>query len=81
MNSWVIRYSILSTFQGEVYQYLLLTMYDFIFIVPLLVILVAVLSVIEYVSRVKIFRSKNLGTLELISGLLLVLISIYILLT
>lgn len=81
MNSWVIRYSILSTIQGEVYQYLLLTMYDFIFIVPLLVILVAVLSVIEYVSRVKIFRSKNLGTLELISGLLLVLISIYILLT
>ena len=78
---YVVGTSLLSTLEGGVYQYLLLTLYNLIFIAPLIVILIAVLLIREYVKKIKVFRSKNLGAMELISGLLLVLISIYILLT
>lgn len=78
---YVVGTSLLSTLKGGVYQYFLLAMYNLIFILPLILILIAVLLIREYVRKIKVFRSKNLGTMELISGLLLVLISIYILLT
>jgi len=78
---YVVGTSLLSTLEGGVYQYLLLTIYNLIFIAPLIVILIAVLLIRGYVRKIKVFRSKNLGAMELISGLLLVLISIYILLT
>ena len=78
---YVVASGLLSTFKDEISQYLLLTIYNLIFIAPLVTILIAVLLIKGYAGKIKVIRSKNLGIMELISGLLLVIISVYLLLS
>jgi len=59
--------------------YLLLVLYNIIFIMPLLIILLAVVISQRYVRRIKIFRGRYLGAMELISGLLLVIVCLTVL--
>ncbi|MGQ9781885.1 MAG: cytochrome c biogenesis CcdA family protein [Nitrososphaeria archaeon] len=76
---YIVGLSLISTLGNEAYRYFLLMFYNLIFVAPLVVILLAIIFLKQYARKVKVFRSKRLGLLELVSGLLLVLISIYIL--
>jgi len=77
---YFVGVGLLSALNDRVQAYLLLSLYNTIFVTPLIAILFAVLSSSAYIRKIKAFRSTNLGAMELISGLLLVIICAYLLL-
>jgi len=78
---YVVGVGLLSILKDPVQVQLLLTLYNAIFVLPLIAILFAVLFSSVYARKVKAFRQKKLGVMELISGLILVTMCIYILLS
>jgi len=67
---YVVSLGLLSTLKEKFQVYLLLALYNTIFIAPLLIILLAILASREYVRKVKIIRGRHLGIMELTSGLI-----------
>lgn len=78
---YIVGLGLISTLGSQAYRYLLLVLYNVIFIAPLIVILLSIVLFKQYAYRIKILRSRRLGAMELSTGLLLVIISMYILLT
>ena len=76
---YIVGLGILSTLKEKFQAYLLLALYNTIFVAPLLIILLAVLASRRYVRKVKILRGRCLGTMEFISGLILIIICLLIL--
>lgn len=76
---YVVSLGLLSTLEDSVQTYLLLGLYNLIFVVPLVLILTTILAFRGMSHKIKILRSKKLGVMELISGVLLVTICIYLL--
>ncbi|MEM3886749.1 MAG: hypothetical protein QXO82_06785 [Candidatus Methanomethylicia archaeon] len=66
---------------GDIYRYSLLILYNLIFIIPLTLILFIIIFFKNLVRKVKYFRSKKLGLMELVSGILLLMISLFLLIT
>ncbi|HDI31924.1 MAG TPA: hypothetical protein ENF80_03805 [Thermofilum sp.] len=58
---------------------LLLAIYNFIFVLPLFIILGGIITLSMRTKTLKIWRSRHLSVMELISGILLILISVYLL--
>lgn len=77
---YVVGLGLLSALNNPAQTWLLLTVYNSIFVAPLIAILFAVLSSSAYVRKVKAFRGRKLGVMELVSGLLLVVVCVYVLL-
>jgi len=77
---YIVGIGLLSALNDPVQTYLLLTLYNSIFVAPLIAILFAVLFSGAYVRRIKTFRGTKLGLMELISGLLLAIVCVYLLL-
>lgn len=73
----MVDLSLLSTFRKPVQAYLLLTVCNIIFVTPLVGIPVTVLVSSGLTRKIKTFSSTKLGTMELISGTLLVAALIY----
>ncbi len=80
IGPYMVGLGLISTLKEPVQAYLLLTLYNGIFVSPLIMILVAVLVSSSLSRRVKAFRSKNLGIMEILSGALLTVICTYLLL-
>ena len=78
---YIVGVGLLSALNDPIQAYLLLTVYNAIFVTPLIAILFAVLSSSAYARKIKAFRNTRLGVMELISGLLLVAVCIYLLLS
>jgi len=78
---YVVGIGLLSALNDPIQAYLLLTLYNTIFVAPLIAILFAVLSSAAYTRKIKAFRGAKLGVMELISGLLLVIVCLYLLLS
>ena len=76
---YIVGMGLLSVIENEGYRYLLLLLYNLIFILPLVLILFLIIFFKNFVHKIKFFRSKKLGTMELVSGILLLLISVYLL--
>ncbi|MCD6089024.1 hypothetical protein J7K07_04835 [Candidatus Bathyarchaeota archaeon] len=76
---YIVGLGILSTLKEKFQAYLLLALYNTIFVAPLLIILLAVLASRRYVRKVKILRGRCLGTMEFISGLILIIICLLML--
>lgn len=71
---YIVCLGLLSTLKEKIQAYLLLALYNTIFIAPLLIILLIVLASRRYARKVKILRGRLLGTMEFTSGLILVMI-------
>ena len=78
---YVVGIGLLSALNDPIQAYVLLTLYNAIFVAPLIAILFAVLSSAAYIRKIKAFRGAKLGVMELISGLLLVIVCVYLLLS
>ncbi len=78
---YIVGVGLLSVLKDPVQAWLLLVLYNAVFIVPLIAILFAVLSSNIYARRVKAFRGQKLGVMELVNGLILVLVCLYVLLS
>jgi len=76
---YLVGLGLLSTLGDSIQAYLLLTLYDTIFLSPLIVILTALLTSNNLIRKIKAFRSSKLGVMELTSGVILVLLCIYLL--
>lgn len=78
---YVVSLGLLSAF-GESFQaHLLLVLYNILFILPLVGILIAILASKRLANKIKVLRSTRLGVMELINGGLLAAICVYILLS
>jgi len=76
---YIVGLGILSTLKEKFQAYILLALYNTIFVAPLLMILLGVLASRRYARKVKILRGTRLGTMEFTSGLILVIICLLIL--
>jgi len=77
---YLVGLGLLSTFKESAQAYLLLALYNTIFVAPLIVILAAILLSRRLSHKIKAFRSTKLGIMELMSGVLLTLVCSYLLL-
>ena len=77
---YLVATALLSRLRDAWLRYLLLGVYNTIFVLPLVVILLAVTFLSLRLRRLKVWRSKKLSVMEVISGILLILIGIYVLL-
>ena len=77
----MVGLGLLSVLDDPIQPYLLLVMYNALFVTPLIVIIFAILTSSRYVRKIKAIRNKKLGIMELISGSLLVVLCIYLLLS
>lgn len=78
---YVVSLGLLSTFRDPVQAHLLLVLYNILFILPLVGILIAILASGRLANKIKVLRSTKLGVMELINGSLLAVICIYLLLS
>ena len=78
---YLITAMLLSRMEPQMLVPLLLALYNIIFVAPLIIILAATLFLSLRLRKIKEWRSKGLPLMEAISGLLLIGISIYALLT
>lgn len=78
---YLVATASLSKLHNYMLSFLLLMLYNFIFIIPLLLIIVFIVFFSTKLRVIKIWRTKKLGIMEIISGVLLILVSIYALLT
>jgi len=78
---YLVGLGLLSTLRDPIQVYLLLILYDTIFVSPLIVILTTLLAYNSFARKIKVFRTSKLGVTELVSGAILVLVCLYILLS
>ena len=78
---YIVAAGLLSTLKDLIQVCLLLLLYNALFVMPLIAILLTVLASSAYVRKIKVLRSRKLGVMELISGSLLVMICVYLLLS
>ena len=77
----IVGLGLLSALKDPVQAYLLLTLYNTLFVIPLIGVLFAILASSAYARNIKAFRSTRLGIMELISGSLLTMVCAYQLLS
>ena len=77
---YIVGLGLLSILKNPIQKYLFLALYDLIFVTPLIFVLATVLVSSKISYKIKVFRSTNLGIMELVSGTLLVIICICLLL-
>lgn len=78
---YVVGLGLLSTVKESIKAYLLLALYNIVFVTPLIVILAAILASSVLAHKIKVLRSAEIGVMELINGILLVALCIYLLLS
>jgi len=78
---YIVGLGLLSSLKDSIQVHLLLTLYNIIFVAPLALIAVVVLASRNMARKIKIARTSKLGIIELISGLALAAICLYLLLT
>lgn len=76
---YLIGLSLLSNLREFAQIFLLLVMYNLIFVSPLFLILVALLASESLSHKIKVFRSRKLKIMELVSGMLLITVCLYLL--
>ena len=76
---YIIGLGLLSTLK-PFQAYALLALYNVVFITPLILILMILLLFSKYSYKIKIFRSTKLSAMELLSGIILMAICLFILL-
>jgi len=77
---YIVGLGLISVLDKSVYTFLLLTLYNIIFVAPLIMILIITLASKSMAYKIKAFRSKRIRLMDLISGSLLILVCIYLLL-
>ena len=77
---YLVFTAVLSRLSEEYAKYLLLALYNIIFVLPLAGIAMAVTLLGLAARRVKAWRTKGLATMELVSGVLLIAVCTYIML-
>ncbi len=77
---YLIAAAVLAKLKPQAFRLPLLALYNAIFVLPLVAILVATLLAAIKLRKIKEWRSKKLPVLEVMSGALLILISVYALL-
>jgi len=78
---YIVGLGLLYTLNQPIQAYFLLSLYNAIFVTPLIIILVIVSASSIYSRRIKIIRSTRLGVMELFNSLLLIIVCIYLLLS
>ncbi len=78
---YLVATASLSRLNNYMLSIILLILYNTIFVLPLFLIILIMLFFSEKLRSIKVWRTKRLGIMELVSGILLILISIYALLT
>jgi len=78
-SPYMIGLGLLSTLKETYQAYLLLILYNVMFVSPLFIILVVVLASTSLAKRIKSFRSKGISVMEIINGALLMAVCIYLL--
>jgi cytochrome c biogenesis protein CcdA len=76
---YIVGLGLLSTLKDSSQIYLLLTLYNLIFVMPLILILTIVLASSRISFKIKVLRSTKLGIMELVNGALLIIVCIYLL--
>ncbi len=76
---YIVGLGLLSALKDAVQVYLLLALYNLIFVTPLILIMAALAAFSSTVRKIKALRSRNLRAMGLISGLLLAMVCIYLL--
>lgn len=76
---YIVGLGLLSALTDSAQAHLLLVLYNALFVTPLIVVLLAVLSSHIYARKIKAWRGTRLGVMELVSGLILLLLCAYIL--
>jgi len=74
---YLIGLGFLSSLREPIYTYLLLALYNIIFVMPMSLILIAFSAFSSNVRKIKALRRTRYNTLELVSGILLTVICIY----
>jgi len=74
---YLVATAALAKMKNPLLSYLLLVLYNLIFILPLLAIMLIMIFFSSKIRTLKVWRTKKLGIMEIISGILLILISIY----
>ncbi len=75
---YMVGLGLLSTLKDSIQSHLLLTLYNLIFLIPLILIFSAILLSNRISHKIKVFRSTDLGIMDLIGGSLLSIICIYL---
>ncbi len=78
---YLVGLGLISSLRAPVRARLLLALYNIIFAVPLAAILVGLLAFSNLSRKVKALRSTKLGLMEIVSGLLLVIVCTWILIS
>ena len=78
---YVVGLSLLSILNDKFQAYLLLALYNALFIAPLLAILLITLASRRYVRKIKALKGDGARSMELISGSILLMICVYLLLS
>ncbi|RLE73405.1 MAG: hypothetical protein DRJ37_00325 [Thermoprotei archaeon] len=76
---YLIATAILAKLSSFLEALLLLVIYNLIFVAPLFLILLAIATLSTATRKIKEWRTKKLGLMEVISGILLIAISLYML--
>lgn len=77
---YIVFIALLSRLRDKWASTALLALYNLIFVVPLVLIAAAVMLFSSTVRKVKLWRSRRLGSLEAISSILLIAVCVYIIL-
>ena len=77
---YIVGLGLISTLGDSIGAYFLLILYVAIFVSPLIIILIALLAFGGMPRKIKVFRNSKLGVMELIIGVILVLVCLYLLL-
>jgi len=75
---YIVGLGLLSTLKDSAQTYLLLTLYNLLFVAPLILILTVILASSTLSYKIKVLRSTNLAIMELVNGALLAIICIYL---